>query len=176
MPDNIVTIAEYARLKGITHHAVRKAIKAGRLKDALVTNEKGRLRLVPDVADREWQANTQHHHKPGPQRLASGLPVQLPDDGDILDDIPNFNVSRAKREAYQAELARLEYEEKQGTLVNAEAVKKEAFRVARQVRDAMLNIADRIASELAAETDAFKVHKKLADEIRTALVGALDDD
>jgi len=175
MPDNVVTVAEYARLKGITNDAVRKAIKAGRLKDALVTNEKGRLRVIPDVADREWQENTAHHRKPGPQAVVGGAINHDP----LLDDdaeIPNFNVSRAKREAYQAELARLEYEEKQGTLVNAEAVKKEAFRVARLVRDAMLNIPDRIAAELAADTDTFSVHKRLTAEIRTALKGSLSDD
>lgn len=175
MPDNVVTITEYARQKGITHDAVRKAIKAGRLKECLVTNEKGRLRLVPDVADREWQANTQHHRKPGPQPVAGAADLPA-DDSDLLDDIPNFNVSRAKREAYQAELARLEYEEKQGTLVNAEAVKKESFRVARLVRDAMLNIPDRIAAELASDTDTFSVHKRLTDEIRTALMGSLNDE
>lgn len=175
MTEEVVTITEYARQRGITHDAVRKAITAGRLKECLVQNEKGRLRLLPDVADREWQENTQHHRRPGPQPVAGGIFEPAADNDDLLD-VPNFNVSRAKREAYQAELARLEYEEKQGTLVNAEAVKKEAFRTARLVRDAMLNIADRIAAELAADTDSFSVHRKLTDEIRTALSGALGDE
>lgn len=175
MSDNVVTIAEYARLRGVTRAAVNQAIKAGRLKECLATNEKGRLRLDPEAADREWAANTAHHRKPGPQPLVTGADLPA-DDSDLLDDIPNFNVSRAKREAYQAELARLEYEEKQGTLVNAEAVKKEAFRVARLVRDAMLNIPDRIAAELASDTDTFSVHKRLTDEIRTALMGSLNDE
>lgn len=177
MPDKVVTITEYARLRGITHGAVRAAIKAGRLKDCIVENDKGRIRLNPEAADAEWAKNTQHHRKPSPQPLVAGGLTADPSPGDdLLDDIPNFNVSRAKREAYQAELARLEYEEKQGTLVDAEAVKKEAFRTARLVRDAMLNIADRIAAELAADTDAFSVHKRLTTEIRTALTGALGDE
>lgn len=168
MTEEVVTAAEYARRRGITQEAVRKAIQGGRLVECVVTNERGRQRIIPSVADAEWDKNTQHHRNTKPQ------PEQRVDD-DLLD-IPNFNESRAKREAYQAELARLDYEEKQGTLVNAEAVKKEAFRTARLVRDAMLNIADRIASELASETDSFAVHKKLTNEIRTALHGALGDD
>lgn len=166
MTEEVVTAAEYARRRGISQEAVRKAIQGGRLVDCIVTNERGRQRIIPSVADAEWDKNTQHHRKSQPD-------VHIEDD---LLDIPNFNESRAKREAYQAELARLEYEEKQGTLVNAEAVKKEAFRTARLVRDAMLNIADRIAAELAANTDAFAVHKQLTDEIRTALNGALGDE
>lgn len=178
-----ITIAEYARSKSITSDAVRKAITAGRLVECLSKNEKGRLRVDPEIADREWQANTAHHRKPGPQRVVSGaVPQQpaLPDtpaDPDDWESQPaNYNASRAKREMYAAELARLEYEEMRGTLVNAEAVKKEAFRVARQVRDAMLNIPDRIAAELAAETDTFAAHKRLTDEIKNALTGALGDD
>ncbi len=46
--------------------------------------------------------------------------------------------------------------------------------VARMVRDAMLNIADRIASELAAETDQFEIHRLLTVEIRRALGTALN--
>ena len=41
------------------------------------------------------------------------------------------------------------------------------------VRDAMLNIPDRIASELAAETDQFEIHRLLTVEIRRALGTAL---
>jgi hypothetical protein len=41
--------------------------------------------------------------------------------------------------------------------------------VARLVRDAMLNIPDRVAAELAAETNQFKVHQRLTHEIRRAL-------
>lgn len=166
MTEEVVTAAEYARRRGITQEAVRRAIQNGRLVESIVTNERGRQRIIPSLADAEWDKNTQHHRRSQPE-------VQVEDD---LLDIPNFNESRAKREAYQAELARLEYEEKQGTLVNAEAVKKEAFRTARLVRDAMLNIPDRIAAELAAETDAFAAHKRLTDEIRTALTGALGDE
>jgi hypothetical protein len=42
--------------------------------------------------------------------------------------------------------------------------------VARIVRDSMLNIPDRVAAELAAETDPFKVQQRLSAEIRLALI------
>lgn len=170
MADN-VTIAEFARSRGISSEAVRKAIGAGRLVNCLSKNEKGRLRIDPEMADEEWAANTKHHHAPKPQRLASGDPA-----GESKPETANYNASRAKREMYQAELARLEYEEKHGTLVNAEEIKQQAFRIARQVRDGMLNIPDRIAAELAAETDTFAIHKRLTEEIKKALIGSIGDD
>jgi hypothetical protein len=68
-----------------------------------------------------------------------------------------------------AALAELDHSERSGTLVNAEEVRRSAFKLARQARDGMLNIADRVAADLAAETDAFKVHARLTKEIREAL-------
>ena len=41
--------------------------------------------------------------------------------------MPTYAESRAVREAYQARLAKLEFEEKSGKLVNADEVKAEAF-------------------------------------------------
>jgi len=77
--------------------------------------------------------------------------------------------SKAKREAFMAELARLEYEQKAGSLVPIEDVKKQAFKMARIVRDSLLNIPDRLAAELAAETNQFRVHTRLTEELRKAL-------
>ena len=44
-----------------------------------------------------------------------------------------------------------------------------AFRRARIVRDGMLNLPDRVAAVLAAETDVAKVHEVLSKEIRLIL-------
>lgn len=82
----------------------------------------------------------------------------------------NINAAKAKRESYQAELARLKYEEQAGVLVNADAVRNEAFKIGRTVRDAMLAVPDRVSAEFSAETNQFKIHQRLTEEIRKALV------
>lgn len=87
------------------------------------------------------------------------------------DRIPDLNDSRARREHYLAEKARLEALQGRGELVPADDVKKEAFALARAVRDGMLGIADRLAPLLAATTDARQVHQLLDQEIRVALRG-----
>ncbi len=84
---------------------------------------------------------------------------------------PSYAQSRAIREAYQARLAKLEYEEKSGKLVPVDQVKADAFNAARQVRDALLNISGRIAHQLAHEKDPARISARIDDEIREALSG-----
>jgi hypothetical protein len=86
------------------------------------------------------------------------------------DDLPTIAESRQLREAYLAELSKLEFDEKSGKLTEVEKVKRDAFKLARVVRDAMLNIPDRVAHELAHDSDPARVHIRLTEEIRFALM------
>jgi hypothetical protein len=60
--------------------------------------------------------------------------------------------------------------EKKGELVEIEQVKKDAFDTGRKVRDAMMNIPDRISPLLATEKKENKVRKILTTEIKNALM------
>jgi hypothetical protein len=88
----------------------------------------------------------------------------LPDDA-----IPGLDVSRERREHYQAELAKLEVDVKRKDLVPADMVRREAFALARSVRDALFNIADRLSAQLAAENDPAAVHLVITAEVEQAL-------
>lgn len=158
----LISIREYARRHGLGFESVRQAILDGRLIKSVKRGPNGHAQLDEQLALKEWAENTM----PAKNRLAQAVTV----------DSESYAASRAKREAYNAELARLELEEKQGTLVNAADVKKEAYAAARQVRDGMLNIPDRVAAELAALTDQFEVHRRLTEEIRKALTTALPEE
>lgn len=72
---------------------------------------------------------------------------------------------------WSAKRERLRYERDAGKLVDAAEVKAEAFRFARIVRDNLLNVADRLAAQIAAEQDPARVHELLDVEIRKALEG-----
>lgn len=162
----IVSFSEYARQRGISPAAVTKAVSEGRLSRAIVLGSKGKKSIDTEVADQEWSGSTDTTMGAPSHASPRGHSVSAQA---ITDEPPKFMESKAKREAFMAELARLEYEEKSGKLVQADDVKREGFRVARIVRDSMLNIADRVASELAAETDPFRVQQRLTQEIRLAL-------
>lgn len=166
-----ISLREFGRLRGVSGEAVRKAIASGRLSRSVTYDDKGRPSVDPVLAASEWDMQTHPTH--GGKRGPDAPPPEMADEPrpTASGAAATFAQSRAIKEAYLARLAKLEFEEKSGVLVKADAVKNEAFKVARLVRDAMLNIPDRVSSELAADTDAFVVHRKLTLEIRKALEG-----
>jgi phage terminase Nu1 subunit (DNA packaging protein) len=165
---NLISAAKYATHRGVSKPAVLQAIRDGRLTKS-VTRDGKAYQIDVALADQEWAATTSIDRGEHNNRM------MLRDAG-AEGDAASFAASRAKREAYEAELARLKYEQQAGTLVDAEQVKKEAFKVARTIRDGMLNIPDRLAAELVGQDDSFIIHRKLTDEIRKALESALGQD
>jgi hypothetical protein len=138
-----MNVKAYAESRGVSHVAVLKAIKQGRIKSARKVGT--RWEVDPDAADREWKANTQtgHHSSKAPD-VEDAPPERR------RNSIPAYADSRALREAYTAQLAKLEYEEKAGKLVRVDDVKVTWFTEARRTRDAILNVPIRIVDEVAA--------------------------
>lgn len=170
----LVTFAEFAAIRGCTKAAVTHASKS-RIAEAIVIKDEKKW-IDRDLALDLWNKNTAATHaskvsRPDPvdarelrQRVAG-----LPD-----DEIPDLNESRARREHYQAELAKLEVDLKRRELVPAVEVKKEAYALGRSVREALANLADRLSHQLAGETDPARIHAVLTDEHRAALVELAD--
>lgn len=171
MTDGSITLTEFAKICGVSTEAVSKAVRVGRLSKSVTWSKANKPRLIPELAEQEWAANTDSAQ----QRVRAVPPPKAPEPevektaGE--QRTATFQQARTLREAYMARLAKLEYEEKTGSLVRADAVKNEAFRIARVVRDGILNIPDRIAGDLAAEMDQFSIHQKLTAELRRALEG-----
>ncbi len=152
----LLSLRAYAKHRGVSLAAVQKAIHSGRItptSDGLIDSER---------ADAEWSAKT----RPGQRRTkqaAPPQPIEAPAGG--LD----YFRARAIRESYLARLAKIEFEERTAKLVSRDEVQVAAFTNGRTVRDNLLNIPDRLAATLAAETDADRVHHLLSAEIRRAL-------
>ena len=171
----LVTFAEFALIKGCTKAAVTHASKS-RIADAVV-EEDGKRWLDRDLALELWRKNTLKNNnakvdEPDPVEPRRELRQRLqalPD-----DEIPELNESRARREHYQAELAKLEVDLKRRELVPAVDVKKEAYAMGRSVREALANLADRLSHQLAGETDPAAIHQVLTEEHRAALVELAD--
>ena len=155
----LLSLRAYARHRGVSLAAVQKAIHSGRITpnaDGLIDSER---------ADAEWSAKT----RPGQRRtqpavIAPREPAEAAGAGGL-----DYFRARAIRESYLARLAKIEFEEKTAKLVNRDEVQVAGFTRGRVVRDNMLNIADRLAATLAAESDVDRVHRILSDEIRRAL-------
>lgn len=186
-----VSIREAARRLGVSDTAVHKAIKADRVRVAGKT-ESGRPLMDWEETERRWHANSdaskRSHVGPqgSPRRAADKPSARLPlsssgagpgaaaaggDEGGgaAVGGGPSYAQSRAVRELFAARLAKLEFEERSGKLVDVDTLKVEAFKVHRRVRDAILNIPDRCAPRLATMTDPAEVHAYLLGEISQAL-------
>src|SRR5207249_1474334 len=125
--------------------------------------------IDPVQADRQWAASTDQS-KPrnsvtGSPRAprAPGVPPESPaasaiEDGFALDGgaprlASSYAASRAAREAYLARLAKLEFEQRSGKLVDADEVRAQVFGLGRRLRDTLMGLPDRLAPVLAGQTD-----------------------
>ena len=178
----LVRKGEFAKAKGVTPAAVTHAIRSGRLNGALVT-ENGKQLIDLERGLALWDERTLRNNnaKVGTQAGAAAAqaaapapaptPAQLRAYIEALpeDAIPDLNESRARREHYQAEQAKLAALQGRGELVPVAEVKAQAFALARSVRDGLMGIPDRLAPMLAATQDARQVHHLLSEEISVAL-------
>lgn len=182
----LVRKGEFAKAKGVTPAAVTHAIRSGRLNGAVVT-QNGRELIDLDQGMALWDERTLRNNnaKVGPavERAAPAAgPADRPTaeqvraylEGLPEDAIPDLNESRARREHYQAEQAKMAALQGRGELVPAAEVRREAFALARAVRDALMGLPDRVAPMLAATADAAQCHRLLSEEIRVALRGLAD--
>lgn len=103
-----IAVSAYAKLRGVSSAAVRKAIKAGRLRNS-ITYLGGKPKVIDvALANAEWDSNTQS---------TRGKVATLEQLG-----VPPVYVSQARREYARCQLLELELLERQGRLVDADEV------------------------------------------------------
>ena len=156
-----LSIRAYARHRGVTEAAVRKAIKQGRV-------SKGKNgKINPKTADKEWGKNTD------PAQIKAVFTEEKPDYSQ--NSIPNaangpsYQQSRVIKEAYGAKLLRLQFEKESKKLISIDDVKVSAFNAARMTRDRILNIPDRVIPQLVGKTNIFEMKEILKAELNKAL-------
>lgn len=156
-----ISVNEFAKRKGVRVKAVQDGVANGRVK---VTKQKtGKPKINWDTESRAWEENRDESKAYNSGNLKStGDSAPAPSEN-------SFAKAKAVRETLTAKILQLDYEEKTGKLVNADEVKVVWFNLARTIRDTLLNIPERISAELAAESDEFKVHKALQNEIYKVL-------
>jgi len=150
----LMSQAEFARQQGFTRGYVTKLIK------------KGIIRLSNGKVDSNQAQQAMKANADPVSLIRSDQTTELaPTQPGAVD----FVTARTMREAFRAKMAKLEYEEKSGTLTDAAKVKQDAFKAGRIIRDELLAIPDRLADVLAAEDDPRKVKALLHDELEAIL-------
>ena len=178
-----LSVRAYARHRGVSHTAVRKALAAGRI----VADTDGMI--DPTVADRQWATSTDLSKprnsvngvpKPRKAAVAPSEPIGMPgvgagevlnasSGGDAARLVSSYANSRAAREAYLARLAKLDFERKSGKLIDADEVRAQLFALGRRARDSLRGVPDRLAPILVGQTDDAVIHRMLTEEIERGL-------
>lgn len=101
--------------------------------------------------------------------LGEMVPNKEAKDAGVLAAKQKGEHQRARLLSAKAAREELELDEKRGKLVDREKERKAAFRLARSLRNSLMNIPARISVEMAAETDSNATFRKLEAEILQAL-------
>lgn len=181
--------AQYAARLGVKRQSVDYAIAKGRLTAAACTFDTKRKRWLidPEVADREWHANTRQRRGVGvtaKAELEGAAPsndLVLPDsDGSLgigLQDLPRDEDGKplppmmvaAIKTSLEARLKQIELERIRGSLVPADAAERTLEHVGRHLRDTILAVPSRIAKQLVGVTDVVQIEILLERALTEAL-------
>ena len=143
--------------------AVSKKVKSGKL-DTAIVNHNGRKLVNKEEAFRLWDLQA-----PPSKDTTVRKKLKEEIDSKKVEEIPAYGESKAKREYFLAELAKLDVEEKKKQLVSVDEIKKDSFATGRAIRESLTNLADRLSHQLAGEDDATVIHEILSSEHREAL-------
>ncbi|HET9063662.1 MAG TPA: hypothetical protein VFO62_10275 [Candidatus Binatia bacterium] len=137
-----------------------KAVASGRLSASVVRDDSGAPKIGdPDLADREWDANTRPRidhppaeRPPRPEPASPPAPARPSDSASHAPrasaDVPDYNESRARREAALADMAELEVAERRGALVPVDEARAEVQERYMLVRTRLLGVPSRVAQRL----------------------------
>lgn len=166
---SLISQSEYAKRRDVSREAVRQAVAAGRI--SLIDGK-----IDPEVADIQWAKNTRN------PKAAFAQPKPLLDytpppdfhpprtDTSTSPTIYDLQLSRAKREYHEANIAEMRERQKAGELVELADVHLAYTTLAAQLRSALERIPDKLAPRLTAETDEHTVHALLLAELDQAMM------
>ncbi|TSJ64136.1 elements of external origin [Starkeya sp. 3C] len=172
-----VSIRAYARSRGVSHVAVLKAAKSGRI--PLEADGS----IDPEKADAAWERSTEpgkakgtarpapEAMKPVPEAALGSVRETLKEQGLPASGNVTFVQARTAHEIAKAHLARLRLQRMKGELVDRARTTALVFRLAREERDAWSVWPARVAALMAAELgqDAHTMQKVLETYVRAHL-------
>jgi hypothetical protein len=167
-----VSLRAYAKHRGVSDTAVRKAIKSGRIQ----AESDGTIDI--DKVDKQWDRNTDRAQ----QRKSSGATKAVPKAAldavaDTLSESGNtgggttYMQARTANEVLKAQTNRIKLQQLKKELVDRAKAIAHVFRMARSERDAWLSWPARVSAQMAAEleVDPHKMQVMLESYVRQHL-------
>lgn len=151
-------------------------VKRGRLDEAIIhrrgeNNNRSHI-LDYDKAYAIIQGSTAIGNTlPEPKGAAAKAASEALESTDAITKRTSSNAAKAMKDAYQAQTAKLDYEERIGKLVDAKKVKRVYYNASRTVKNNLLAIPGRIAAEITGIKDDKEVENLITTEILIALEG-----
>jgi hypothetical protein len=161
------SIRGYAKRIGVDESSARAAIAAGRLRASISRDASGRIRVDPEQADIEWNANTSP--AASRRRTVARAPVNAPPAATASEDGTDYRKSLVLEKTVKTRLAMLRLEVEESRYVPVEEVKRAHYEIARRLRARLLELPDRLSDELAGESSAHRVRAILDREFREFL-------
>lgn len=168
-----ISIRAYARMRGCSESAVRKAIASKRIKPEPDGS------IDPERANKDWEQNTfagatlrpSPTKAPPPPRSQprTAMPHVASVDSATTDPVQSFLRARAVKETFNAKVAQMEYEERAGRLIQATRAAEYASTFSSIVKDHLMAMPDRLAPALAAVEDERVAHRILSNDVSTVL-------
>jgi len=168
-----LSIRAYARHRGVSHVAVLRAAKAGR-----VSLEPDGT-IDPVKADISWERSTEPGRsrakpeklKPVAEAAMGSVRETLKEQGLPASGNVTFVQARTAHEIAKAHLARLRLQRMKGELIDRARATALVFRMAREERDTWVNWPARVAALIAAElgVEAHPMQKALETHVRAHL-------
>jgi len=148
-----ITQTEWAREIGVSKQYVCYLVKKGivELEDGLINREQAN-EAVAAIRDPSQPLRRKNPENENTNNLSTMLLK-----------------TRIKNEMERGKLLEAKAKAEIGELVAVEEVKREAFNVARVVRNNLLNIPNRVSALLASLSDTEKIHMALTEEITNSL-------
>jgi hypothetical protein len=171
-----LSIRAYARHRGVSHVAVKKAIDTGRISQGTDGT------IDPEQADREWEQNTASPHKasstpkvaatPKSPRSVAHEPAAESPTPTLSTGGTSLLQARTVNEVVKAQTNKVRLARLKGDLVDRSQAIAHVFRLARTERDAWLNWPARISAQMAAklEVDAHALHVAIEAAVREHLM------
>lgn len=150
----------YAKHRGVSKQYINQLVKAGVL---VMRGTKIDVRASDKVLDDRPLPEIE---EPQPIRAA---PLRPAPDAPPGQQRTSYAEARTIKMVFDAKLARLQFETKQGKLIEAEAVRLRISEHVRTLRDGLLGLPDRLSSTFAAESDPRKIHVTMKTEIAREL-------
>lgn len=168
-----MSMRAYARYRGISEGAVRKAINSGRI----TANADGSIDV--DRANDEWRRNTDPSQQRGEHRPVSNeaiASIREISNESVQEEAPKKSGTtllqvRIANEVLKAQLSKLQLESKKREVVNRSKGREHVYYLARTEREAWLNWPARVSAQLASDlnVDAHQMHQALEKAVREHL-------